>query len=638
MVQKTSRFSFFRDARLAVVVTVAAATLCGRTFAAQEVRVGAYDYNPLVFRDRGTPQGMFIDIIEDAAAKNGWKITYVYGTWEQNVDWLKAGKLDLVLAMSQSRERASVYDLNQEAVVSTWVQLYVGRDRKIDTVLDLEGTRVAGLRGDLHCRLFMDSLRAFGVHAQYVEKDTAREVFELVSQGKADALVCERFAGLAYEKEFPLERSPLMNFPSTLGFATTKGRNRELLEAIDNYIKAAKPDPASRFNQTIQRWFGGEQVQWRVPQYLLWTLGGSAGLLLLFVGTSLLFKRQVRQKTIELRRQNETLQTEIIERKRAEGELARHRDHLEELVAERTATLQAEIAERKRMEVEVEKTHKHLMLASRQAGMAEVATSVLHNVGNVLNSVNVSATLVSEQLKQSRASSITRLAALMREQASDLAGFIKHDPRGQQLPNYISQLAEHLETEQRSALKELNSLGKNIEHIKEIVAMQQEYAKVSGVTEIIKVAEMVEDALRMSSGALERHQIQVVRELDPSLPEIIADKHKVLQILVNLIRNAKYACDESNRHDKVITVRAQTAGRGVRIQIIDNGVGIPPENLTRIFGHGFTTRKHGHGFGLHSGALAAKEFGGALLAHSDGPDKGATFTLELPMESSRPSD
>jgi C4-dicarboxylate-specific signal transduction histidine kinase len=112
----------------------------------------------------------------------------------------------------------------------------------------------------------------------------------------------------------------------------------------------------------------------------------------------------------------------------------------------------------------------------------------------------------------------------------------------------------------------------------------------------------------------------------------------VLQILVNLIRNAKYACDEAGRPDKRLSMRVTKGDELVRIAVRDNGIGIPPENLTRIFGHGFTTKKDGHGFGLHSGALAAKELGGSLTAHSDGVGRGATFTLELPLPTVRSHD
>ena len=143
---------------------------------------------------------------------------------------------------------------------------------------------------------------------------------------------------------------------------------------------------------------------------------------------------------------------------------------------------------------------------------------------------------------------------------------------------------------------------------------------------------LIIDPLRMNASAFTRHEVQVVREY-AEVPPMITEKHKVLQILVNLMRDAKYALDEGGRPEKLMRVRAALNGHGtIRISIIDDGVGIAPENLTRIFGHGFTTRKTGHGFGLHSGALAAKELGGTLSVHSDGPGKGATFTLELPCQ------
>jgi len=117
-----------------------------------------------------------------------------------------------------------------------------------------------------------------------------------------------------------------------------------------------------------------------------------------------------------------------------------------------------------------------------------------------------------------------------------------------------------------------------------------------------------------------------------AVPPVFAERGKVLQILINLIRNAKYALDEGRSAGKVITLRIQAGLAGtVRFVVEDNGVGIPPENLARIFGHGFTTRAHGHGFGLHSSALAAKDMGGALTVYSDGPGLGAAFILELPV-------
>jgi PAS domain S-box-containing protein len=290
----------------------------------------------------------------------------------------------------------------------------------------------------------------------------------------------------------------------------------------------------------------------------------------------------------------------------------------------------------KETEAELEQVHKQLLETSRQAGMTEIATNVLHNVGNVLNSVNVSASLVVESAKKSKAANLAKVAAMLREHEHDLGTYITSDTKGRQLPVYLGQLAEQFLTDQKTTVSELDLLVKNIEHIKEIVAMQQNYAKVSGIKEIINVRELVEDGLRMNEGSLNRHQVQIIREFE-NVPPMNVEKHKVLQVLVNLIRNAKHACQDSARADRRLTVRVADGAGRIKISVMDNGVGIPAENLNRIFSHGFTTKKNGHGFGLHSGALAAKEMGGSLTVHSDGPGKGANFTLELPCDTKNES-
>ncbi|MDB5388948.1 MAG: sensor signal transduction histidine kinase [Planctomycetaceae bacterium] len=294
----------------------------------------------------------------------------------------------------------------------------------------------------------------------------------------------------------------------------------------------------------------------------------------------------------------------------------------------RITGIASDITERKLAEEQLDELHQKLLNTSRQAGMAEIATNVLHNVGNVLNSVNVSATLVVDGIKKSKTSALSRVVDLLKQHEGDLGEFIATDSRGKHLPIYLAQLSEHILSEQRAIVNELDSLQRNISHIKEIVAMQQNYAKVSGVREIVSVVELVEDSLHMSEGALARHGIEVNREFE-TVPLINIDKHKVLQILVNLVRNAKLACCESERSDKRLTLRVVHRDGRIKISVIDNGIGIPPENLTRIFNHGFTTRDSGHGFGLHSGALAAKDMGGSLTATSAGTGQGACFTLEL---------
>jgi signal transduction histidine kinase len=345
---------------------------------------------------------------------------------------------------------------------------------------------------------------------------------------------------------------------------------------------------------------------WWSPQHILWLIAAFAGVLAVVLAWVGILRNQVRQRTHDLR-------LKIQEHQRSEEMLA------------------AEIVERKRVQAEADEAHEQLVVAAREAGMAEVAIGVLHNVGNVLNSVNVSSSLVVDRLRQLKSERLSKVVGLLREHEQDLGAFFSVDPKGKQVVSYLETLASHLASEQSGALEELENLSKNIEHIKDIVAVQQNYATHVGLTEPLQVINLVEDALRMNATSLERHEVRTIRQYDAHPPTIHADKHKIIQILVNLIRNAKQACDDSGRPDKQLVIRVYNGNGSVKISTSDNGVGIPQENLNRIFSHGFTTRKDGHGFGLHNAALAAKEMGGELHVSSPGPGQGACFTLELPV-------
>jgi signal transduction histidine kinase len=324
-----------------------------------------------------------------------------------------------------------------------------------------------------------------------------------------------------------------------------------------------------------------------------------------------------------------------IARQRAQDALLEAKQMLERRVSERTRQLEEQVAAKEKAHAELAEAQQDLIVASRQAGMADVATGVLHNVGNVLNSVNVSTTLIREKLQRSEVSSLGKLRNLLRQHEADLGAFLTTDPKGRLVPGFIIQLAERLERENAALQAEQEQLARNVEHIKEIVAMQQSYAQVSGFLEQVSIAKLLDDALHMNTAGLLRHGITTIRQYSDT-PPLTVDKHKVLQILINLVHNAKYALDACQHPDKRLTVGIGMNGSDcVKVTVADNGIGIPPENLTRIFSHGFTTRKGGHGFGLHSGANAAKEMGGQLTAHSEGPGRGATFSLELPITSQR---
>ncbi len=294
--------------------------------------------------------------------------------------------------------------------------------------------------------------------------------------------------------------------------------------------------------------------------------------------------------------------------------------------------LNREIAERKRREEELKEVHKQLLSASHRAGMAEVATDVLHNVGNVLNSINVTASFIRNKLSNERAGDLRKVADIVEEHSDDLGTFFTEDRRGRHIPRYLSEAGRLIANEQEAIAEKLRSLGRNIEHINEIVRAQQAYAGAGGVEILANIRDIIEDAVQINGAGLRRHGVRF--ELDvPPLPSIYLDKQHVLQILVNLVSNSKYALSKSENSENLLSVRCHRYGRDrLRIEVSDNGVGIAKENLDKIFRHGFTTKENGHGFGLHGSALAAREMDGSLTCRSDGPGCGATFVLELPFK------
>jgi len=291
-----------------------------------------------------------------------------------------------------------------------------------------------------------------------------------------------------------------------------------------------------------------------------------------------------------------------------------------------------DITARKEAEARLEEMHRSLLEVSRQAGKAEVAVGVLHNVGNTLNSVTVSTHLVSERARSLRVAGVVKVAGLLQQHAGDLGTFLTADSRGKKLPTFVQALSEHLSEEKAALVEEVQVLGQGVEHLRAVVNIQQEHARAAGILEEVAVTQLINDAMRLQGRSFEERGIQVQTEY-AQVPMVLVDRHKLLQILVNLLSNARHALVESTRPDKQILIRVGLTPEGrVRIEVADNGVGIPPENLRRVFSQGFTTRKTGHGFGLHISALVAAELGGSLTGASAGTEQGATFTLELPLK------
>ncbi len=330
-------------------------------------------------------------------------------------------------------------------------------------------------------------------------------------------------------------------------------------------------------------------------------------------------------------------ETRVVAERQAEveaslGHVKELNQELDQRVSERTQQLSNANGQLRTNLETLNGMQRKLVEASRHAGMADVASAVLHNVGNVLNSVNISSGLIAETVRGSKASGLTKLGAMLAQ--PDFATILGGHPKGEAIPVYVAGLADALQDERQTLFREVEGMQRSIDHIKVIVRAQQTNAKGGGdVLELLSLRPLVEDVVKMSGLATEAHNIHVAYDFT-DLPATLVDRHKVCQILLNLLNNARHAIEDGQRGGGRVTIRLRQDGDGAtKLEVEDSGCGISAENLTKIFNHGFTTRKDGHGFGLHSSANSAVEMGGQLSCRSEGAGRGAVFMLRLPARS-----
>lgn len=270
----------------------------------------------------------------------------------------------------------------------------------------------------------------------------------------------------------------------------------------------------------------------------------------------------------------------------------------------------------------VEKAHK--------AGMADIATGVLHNVGNVLNSVNTSTTLIENAIEHSKLEGLMKANSLLRQNIDTLEDFVTGDPKSKKLMHYYLKLEEPLQNEHGKILQHTRRLAGKIKIINEVIAAQQNYAGAGIYAEETQLSNIVENALSLQAGSIERHGLNVTTQLEACSP-VIAQQSKLIHVLVNLFKNAKESMEGNHPENKNLVIKTWQDPDKVCLSVTDNGSGIKKEYLNKIFSHTFTTKKNGHGFGLHSSANYMTEMGAEIHVDSPGKGKGATFTLTFPM-------
>lgn len=296
-----------------------------------------------------------------------------------------------------------------------------------------------------------------------------------------------------------------------------------------------------------------------------------------------------------------------------------------------------DITERKAAEETLNNLNTRLVTTARLAGMTEVATCMLHNVGNLLNNVNISIQTLRQRHEEigSKTDELLKISHLLKENSSveQLENFLKENRIGQILPDYLMQLSDYWKNEQKLATNELELLNSKIQRIAAIIAMQQSLSGNSQVIERINIHSLLEDALAINSDMIDKFGIEIKKTYSKT-PPIDVDKVKLMQILVNLVKNAIEAIIESKNDNKLLEIKTTNLEDSgfIQIEITDNGIGIKEEFLTEIFTYGFTTKKKGHGFGLHASSLSIQEMQGSLQAVSKGINEGATFIIKLPKK------
>ena len=290
-----------------------------------------------------------------------------------------------------------------------------------------------------------------------------------------------------------------------------------------------------------------------------------------------------------------------------------------------------DITVRKEAQTRLADARRQLLDAAHKAGMADLATGVLHNIGNILNSVRLSAEMIATQVRESRISGLHKANALLVEHGHDLGSFLTADDKGKKLPPYYVKMGEVLQDEFARIGREAEVLNQKTAMMRDVISTQQSYARVGTVAEDVEIAKLVEDALAIQSVSLEKWGI-IVQKRFALTPHCRVQRSKLIHVITNLIKNAKEAMEQNDLQNKPknLMIETGTLETGmVWITVTDNGVGVETGYLEKIFTHGFTTKTNGHGFGLHSSAMAMIEMGGKLTASSEGLDRGATFTLTV---------
>ncbi|MEZ4387091.1 MAG: ATP-binding protein [Candidatus Krumholzibacteriia bacterium] len=625
------------------------------------LRFGVVDVAPLSFMADGQPQGLFIDLVRDIAGQHGWRLEFEPVSWNEGLDRLAAGELDLLPTVAYSAARDSVLDYGAEPVTTLWTQVYLQPASPVQSVLDLAGRPVAVMRGDINASHFRDFCDRFGVEPQLRQFASLADAFAAVRDGEAAAAVAPNLFGHENAGRYGLVPSAIIFSPFPVFFATTAGHHADALAAIDTSLRQWRADRRSLYYRSLDAWLGQGPTAPGTPRWVPAVLVGLAGLAVLLVLWNRTLERRVRGRTRELALSEQRFRAvfesagDVIFLVR-DGRFAQcnpraleqFRCQRHEIIGRRPEEFSPPEQPNGRSSDEAA----HERIAAAIAGgpvrfewRHRRLDGTLFDAEVTLNAFDVEGerylqAFVRDITRRKRLEASLRQAQKM-EAIGTLAGGIAHD-----FNNILSAIMGYNELARLEAgdapqlASYLEQIGRAAERARNLVLQILAFSRQSGETkQPMDLAPVVDETLKLL-----RSSIPVtieIRELIETPGRILADPTSMHQVVMNLCTNAFQAMADGGVLEVRLTERTSGGRDGageLELIVTDTGPGMSADVLQKIFEPYFTTKSADRGTGLGLAVVhgIVEEHGGRIEVESS-PGLGTTFRVMLPRCSTPPA-